>query len=282
MIMYPKTVQFMEAVPKYKTAFEDYFNHVQTVERKVENLQFSNISLKDKEKVINELFKEELAKRTGMEIPTTIDGARRFAMNPNVIYYANEIIDQTIDMILPESLITSIGMIADIRYGGLMETFQFDIENNALFSVAKGGRRQRNAPAQVLEGATVTLAPENRIVTVKTTLPQILTDQKSIAKYIMKVMRSIESKMLYDTYDSFSATMNALAVPLKITGYTETAVIEACQRVTGWNQGRRAVIIGTAVALKSILPSALNTRILLQDEYVTLGHLREFNGKICA
>lgn len=271
-------IKFSETAPEFSLAFQDYFNHIQATERDVKGVPYSEKSLADKETVINKLFAQELAKRTGMEVPTNIDAAKRFATNPTVRYFADEIVDYTIDMILPESLISSIGMIADIRFGGYLDSFKFDVENNALFSVAKAGRRSRNVPAQVLENTTVTLAPENREVTVKVTLPEILAGRKFIAKYLMKVMRSIESQMLYDCYDSFATNMDALTAPLKIASYTENALISLCETVTAWNQGRKAVILGTPVALKTVLPSATNSRILLQDEYVTLGHLRTFNN----
>ncbi|MGL4655705.1 MAG: hypothetical protein ACRCWM_07470, partial [Sarcina sp.] len=146
----------------------------------------------------------------------------------------------------------------------------------------KAGRRQRTAPAQKLYNTTVTLAPENHEITVITNYPAVLAGRESIAKFIMKAVRSIESQMLYEVYDTFASTMEGLTAPLKITTYTENSLIKLCEQVTAYNQGRKAVIVGTPVALKSILPSSTNTRILLQDEYVTMGYLRVFNGKICA
>lgn len=277
MKLYNSVKSFAENAPELFLAFQDYFNHKQAVERKIVGLSFSEKSLSDKETVINKLFCEELTKRTGMEIPADHDKLRRFATNSNVRYFADEIVDNLIDMILPESLMTSIGLIADIRFGGFLDSFTFDLENNGLFKVAKAGRRQRNVPAQVLEDTTATLVPVNHEVTVKTTLPEILANRKSLAKYIMKVMRSIETQMLYEAYDAFAASLENAPASLQVGSYTENALINLCQTVTAWNQGRKAVIVGTAVALKAVIPSSTNSRILLADEYVTLGHLRTFN-----
>jgi hypothetical protein len=118
------------------------------------------------------------------------------------------------------------------------------------------------------------------MVTVASNLPNILAGRESIAKFVMKAVRSIESTMLYEAYDAFYTAMESASMPANLTvaNYTETALIELCQRVTAYNGGRRAIIAGTAVALKSVLPSSLNTRILLSDEYVTAGSLRTFNG----
>ncbi len=279
MKIYDRLIAFEESAPDFTGAMKDYFNHVQTLERGAKGLSFSKeFTLSQKEEKINKMFNAELSRRVGMEVPSTIDGCLRFASNPNVKYFADEIIDQTIDMILPETLLQSVGMIADIRFGGFLDSFSFDIENSALFAVAKAGRRQRNVPAQVLEDTTVTLAPVNHEVTVKVTLPEILAGRKSIAKYLMKVVRSIESQMLNDAYDAFTAAFNAAPAAFQVASYNENALITLCERVTAYNGGRKAVIVGTPVALKSVLPSATNTRILLDSEYVTSGALSVFNG----
>ena len=118
------------------------------------------------------------------------------------------------------------------------------------------------------------------MVTVASNLPNILAGRESIAKFVMKAVRSIETAMLYEAYDAFYTAMESVSLPANLTvaNYTETALIELCQRVTVYNNGKKAIVWGTAVALKSVLPSSLNTRILLSDEYVTAGALREFNG----
>jgi hypothetical protein len=276
---YTKVMKFAESSPELYTAFRDYANHVMA-ERGVKGKTFSEISLDEKEQVINKLFAEEIEKRSGLTVATFDGSFARYGTNPLVRSFADSIADYMIDMILPETLIQSIGMIADFRFGGFGDSFSFDIENNALFTVSKAGRRQRTAPAQRLTNTTVTLAPENHMVTVASNLPNILAGRESIAKFVMKAVRSIESTMLYEAYDAFYTAMESASMPANLTvaNYTETALIELCQRVTAYNGGRRAIIAGTAVALKSVLPSSLNTRILLSDEYVTAGSLRTFNG----
>lgn len=278
MKMYNTALQFSESAPKWTTAFQDYFYNKQTIERGLKGVSFAEVSLAEKEKALNKLFNEELSTRCGMSVPMSVDGCVRFATNPMVLYFADEIVDQTIDMILPETLIQSIGMIADIRFGGFLDSFSFDIKNNALFSVALAGRKKRNAPAQVLENTTATVVPVNHEVTVIVDLPEILAGRKNIGEYIMKVVRSIESQMLYDAYDAFTSAMTAAPTQLVLSSYSENTLISLCEKVTAYNQGRKAIIMGTPVALKSILPSATNTRILLDDDYVKIGQLPQFNN----
>jgi len=276
---YTKVMKFAENSPELYTAFRDYANH-QASERGITGKKFSDVSLDEKERVINKLFAEEVERRSGLTVASFDGSFAHYAMNPMVKSFADATVDYLIDMILPETLIGSIGLIADIRFGGFGDSFKFDIENNALFTVSKAGRRQKTAPAQRLTNTTVTLAPENHMVTVASNLPNILAGRESIAKFIMKAIRSIETTMLYEAYDAFYTAMEAGTVPANLVNanYTETGLIELCQVVTTYNQGRKAVIAGTAVALKSVLPSSLNTRILLSDEYVTAGSLRNFNG----
>lgn len=276
---YTKVMKFAESSPELYTAFRDYANHVMA-ENGVKGKTFSAVSLDEKEQVINKLFAEEVERRSGYSVAQFDNSYARYGTNPLVRSFADSIADYLIDMILPETLIQSIGMIADFRFGGFGDSFSFDIENNALFSVSKAGRRQRTAPAQRLTNTTVTLAPENHMVTVASNLPNILAGRESIAKFVMKAVRSIETAMLYEAYDAFYTAMESVSLPAKLTvaNYTENSLISLCERVTAYNAGRKAVIVGTAVALKSVLPSSLNTRILLSDEYVTAGALREFNG----
>ena len=84
--------------------------------------------------------------------------------------------------------------------------------------------------------------------------------------------------MLNDAYDAFTGAANAVTGNLKVSNYSEVGLIKLCQTITAYNNGRKAVILGTPVALKSVLPSNSNYRYLLDSEYVKLGSLQSFNG----
>lgn len=244
---------------------------------------FASHSREDMEKAINKCFAMELAKQSGFELPNldSKTDVRRFADNPQVKYFANQIRDILIDMILPETLMTgSLKYIADIKYADLGDSISFDIKSNQLFTVSKAGWRQRRTNQQKTFATTVTMTGENHEVTVGATLFEILTGQSYLAEEVMKVARSIETQMLYDAYDTFTASANALSGNLSVANYSDVSLIKLCETVTAYNQGRKAVIVGTPVALKSVLPTNANYRYLLDDEYVKLGHLQTFNGKI--
>jgi hypothetical protein len=272
------TKLFSECKELY-TAFKDYYDHTQSINGVV-GKQFSAKSLDEKEKVINKLFADEVAKRSKVSLADYDGDVAHYAQNPMVKAFADTISDQMIDMILPDVLGTSIlGMIAEIRYIGWGDSAKFDLENNGLFTVAKAGYRQKNATFQKLENTSVTLAPIGHQVSVISSLFNVLTGRDSIAKYIMKAVRSIEAEMINEAYSAFTTAMTASATPsaFKIANYAETSAITLGEKVTAWNGGRKAVFAGTPVALKALLPSNSNYRYSLEDPYVKFGSVLKFN-----
>ena len=279
MVEYTRIKKFAENSPNLYEAMKIYGEHC-LAERGVAGKQFASKSKDEMETAINKEYINELYRRTNMTPDANFDGSlRRFANNSQVLEMADDIRDYMIDMLLPETLMTgSLRYFADFRFADLGDSMSFDIENNALYNVSKAGYRKRSTNLQKLYGTTVTLAPINRQVTVGTDLFEILTGRVSIAKEVMKAVRSIETAMMFDAYDAFATATGSLTGNLAVTNYSEKSLISLCQTVTAYNQGRKAVIIGTPVALKSVLPTNANYRYLLDDEYVRLGHLQTFNG----
>ena len=243
---------------------------------------FAEHSKEEMGTLINKAFAMEVAKQSGMALPTDMSNkteVKRYSENPMVKFFANQIRDVMIDMILPDVLMTgAVRYFADIKYADLGDTIKFDIKSNSLFTVSKAGWRQRTTNLQKTFRTTVTMEGENHEVTVGATLFEILSGQAFVAEEVMKVGLSIERSMLFDAYDAFTASANALTGNLQVANYSEKSLIKLCQTITAYNQGRKAVILGTPVALKSVLPSNNNYRYLLDDEYVRLGHLQTFNG----
>ena len=243
---------------------------------------FAEHSKDEMNKLINKAFALEVAKQSGMPLPNLDNKTevKRYSMNPMVRFFANQIQDVMIDMILPETLLTgSLKYFADMKFADLGDTIKFDIKSNSLFTVSKAGNRQRTTNQQKTFRTTVTMSGDNHEITIGTTLFEMLTGQSYIAEEVMKVARSIETAMLFEAYDAFKTEMNGLSGNLAVGNYSETSLISLCETVTAYNQGRKAVIIGTPVALKNVLPAnTTNYRYLLDDDYVRLGHLAQFNG----
>lgn len=248
-------------------------------ERGVKGKKFAETSVSDMNKAINKMFAEEVAKGTKMTVEDFNGSYKRYANNTNVKEFADAIRSYLLDMILPEVLTTgSLRYIADFRFADLGDSLSFELENNALFTVTKAGYRLKHADLQKLYKTTVTLVPENHQLTVGTDLYEILTDREFIAEQVMKAAKSIELALLTDAFSAFETTMGNLTGNLAVTNYSEKALIKLCETVAAYNYGMKPVIMGTPVALKSILPTNNNYRYLLEDDYVKLGHLMTFNG----
>lgn len=272
--------QFAETSKDLYEAMKEYAKNYN--ESKKDSIKaFSVHPQEEMEKLINKAYTKKIVELSHYEMPTTSDKTSmlRYANIPDVKYFAAMIRDIMIDMILPDTMLTgSLPYYAQIDFADLGSTISYDIENNQLFTVSKAGYRQRRGDLQKLYKTTVTMSGINHNITVGDNLFNILTGYSSIAKDVMKAAMSIETAMYFDAYDAFDTAMNNLTGNLVVANYSETSVISACEKVTAYNQQRKAVVLGTPVALKSLLPSNSNYRYLLDDEYVKLGHLQTFNG----
>ena len=139
------------------------------LERKGDIRAFSAHSREEQNKLINKEFMAEVAKRSGYSLAEGASNteAMRYASNPMVKYFANQIKTEMIDMILPEVLMNgALRYIAEFKYADLGDTISFDIENNTLFTVSKAGYRKRNTNIQKSFKTTVTMSGENHMITV--------------------------------------------------------------------------------------------------------------------
>jgi len=272
------TKKFSESSPELYKAMKIYNEHC-LAERGVLGKKFAETSKDDMEVAINKMFAEEIEKKSGITLAQFDGSLKRYANNTSVKEFANAIRDYMIDMILPDTLLNGIlPYFADIKFAGLGDSLTFNIENNSLYYVSKAGYRKRSTNLQKLYDSTVTLVPENRMVTVGTDLFEILTNRQFIAKEVMKATRSIETAMLFDAYDTFNTSMGALTGNLLVNNYSEKSLIKLCETVGAYNQNRKPIIMGTPVALKSALPSNNNYRYTFDSDYVKSGFIQTFNG----
>ena len=88
---------------------------------------------------------------------------------------------------------------------------------------------------------------------------KVLCGQESLAEFVRKAVLSVETEMTKDAYAAMRAGLTAVTMPatLKVTGYTQKDLLEICERVTAYNGGAKAVIVGTASAIANILPNGV-------------------------
>lgn len=239
---------------------------------------FEKHSKDEMKKLINKAFAAEVSRLSGQEIPTDKNSIARFSTRSTIVEFADETRNVMIDAILPDVLNESaLRYIADIQTADFGDAIKFEIASNQLLTVSKAGNRQRNTNVQKTYKNDVTMTGENHMITVQTNLYDILIGRSYIADEIMKSALAIETALLFDTIDAFTASANELTGALAVANYSEESLIKLCETVGAYNEGRRPVIIGTPIALKKVLPTNGNYRYLLDSDYVKLGHVNTFN-----
>ena len=96
---------------------------------------------------------------------------------------------------------------------------------------------------------------------------KVLCGLESLAEFVRKAVLSIETEMTKDAYAAMRAGLTAVSMPanLKVTGYSQADLLKICERVTAYNGGAKAVIIGTASAIANILPNGADGWRIVTD-----------------
>lgn len=239
------------------------------------------LTFEKKEKELSRLFRKEVYRLANMNYSSEIDLVH-FATNPNIVWSAFAIIDSMVEMVIPSTLIESMGAYTDIRVGGFGDTFKFDVKSRDLFPVTKASRNKRMAELQKQYNGTVILNPENHMVTVYVSLYRVLSGLESLGDFVAKAVMSMENEMTYDVYNAFNTAMTNLPTTpvdgeLKFVGYSQSNLTKLIERVAAFNRAK-PVILGTRLALQAVLPSDANYRYDLESNYVKLGYIPNFMG----
>ena len=182
-----------------------------------------------------------------------------WANHPVLNYVTFAVVSNLIDMILPQTLINSVGIYSDIKSVGWGETAAFNVTPRDLFAVSKVGRAKRQTELKKQYRGQVVLNPEPRQIAVSVSLYRVLTGEESLANFTAKAVRSIETEMAYDIYSTFATAMgnisNTASTGLRVAGYSQSEFVRLSQTVQAWNGGAEPIAIGTQAALASILPA---------------------------
>jgi hypothetical protein len=98
--------------------------------------------------------------------------------NPMVRWATFAVINARIDMILPETIIDSVGLYTDVKVGGFGDSFAFDVEPRDLFVVTVAGRGKRHSELKQQFKGQVTVLPVEHDITVFVSLYRVLEDKK--------------------------------------------------------------------------------------------------------
>lgn len=267
--------------------FADYWSHYRAlngakgVEYQEAKLDGTKISFAEKEEAMNAAMRKEIMRVAGVQSFEQF-AIEQWATNPMVSWATFAVVNAMVDMVLPETIIDSIGIYTDVRTIGWGDSAAFDIEPRDLFVVSKAGHAQRTSEIHKQFKGQVTLLPEMRELTVQTSLYKMLCGTESLANFVAKVVRSMETQVTLDAYNAFNTAMLALpstaTTGLLVAGYSQDALVRVCQQVSAWNGGQKAVVIGTQRALVNVLPDDANYRYMLDSDYVKMGYMRTAFG----
>lgn len=271
--------------------FGDYFAHSRFIDgdTKAEyqkstvdaNGQVVELSFSEKEEKMNQALKREIMRVAGVTSMSDFP-LETWATHPTIRWATFAVVNAMVDMVIPQTIIDSIGLYSDVRTIGFGDSATFEIKPRDLFAVSKAGRGKRQAELRKQFNGQVAIVPENRQISVAVSLYRVLAGKESLADFVMKAVRSVETAITYDAYDTFATAMaaidNTASTGLRVAGYTQAEFVRLSQTVSAWNGGAKAVAIGTQAALANILPADANYRYDLQSEYVKIGFVRNFQN----
>ena len=266
---------------KLPVMFQDYMNHYKSIAEK-KSVEFdTTLSFDEKEARLNSALRKEIIKRAGVAYATE-DNISEWFNHPLVAHELFAVTNALIDMILPQSIIDTIGLYTDVRTGEWGNNFSFDIEPRDLFVVSKHGKAQKTTEVHKQYRGQKTLTPEMHELTVGVSMYSVLSNKESLANLVSKCVRSIETAMTLDAYNAFATAMSNLSATattgLRIAGFSQANLIRLAEQVQSWSYGAKPLIVGTATALLNVLPDDNNYRYSLNDSYVTLGYIPTVNG----
>jgi len=267
--------------------FMDYWNHYRADNGAKTTFQTTDgegkpISFADKEAMLNIALAKEIERIAGVKnvdnLPLEV-----WANNPMVAWAAFAVVNQLIDAVLPKTLMETIGIYADVRAIGYGDNAAFDVEPRDLFVVSKAGHGMGQAEIKKQFRGQVTITPEMHEMTVGVSMYKVLAGAESLAAFTAKAIRSMESQITVDAYNAFATAMAALPTTdangrLKISGWSQDSFLELAERVSAWNGGQEAALVGTQRALQNVLPDDSNYRYTLDDHFVTLCFIKNAFG----
>ena len=280
-------LQFAGANISVYKKFVDYYNHFRSTQG-AKGLEFQGVkedgsilTFSEKEDKMNADLRSEILRVAGVQNVSDMP-LETWASNPQITWASFAVVSQLIDMVLPDSIIDSIGAYSEVKVGGWGDSFAFDISPRDLFVVSKQGRDRRTTELKKQYKGQVTILPELRQLSVSVSLYRVLAGKESLAEFVSKAVRSLESQMTVDVYNAFATAMAALptttSAALKIAGYTQASMVELAQKVQVWNGGNSPLIMGTRLALANILPNDANYRYDIESDFVKMGYMKNISG----
>lgn len=272
-------VQFaQDKLDVYEGVRDYYFHYMSEIADKKYGSYDASVKLADKEAKMSTALMSEVERISGQKKPDTMT-AEQWATNPMVKWAVPMVASIMIDAVIPDTIIRSIGVYADIKYVDFGQVAEFELEPNSLMTTSAGANAQRTTFKQKQFRTSKSLMAINHNVTVSASLYKVLAGRESLAEFIRKAILSMERDMTKEAYAALTALVTGGTFPSELvkTGVTADNVLNLCQVVTAYNMGNKATIVGTTAALSKLLPdSAKGYRIVTQSENMGIQLIRNF------
>lgn len=229
---------------------------------------------------INEVFIEELARRSKIDLASYDNIFEEYAQNPNVVAMEQFLKKVMLDAVTPIVMNASgLNMLATFHYGGYGDTFEVELKDDSLYRISEFGRRNKHTNSQRREKASVTIPVKQYGLTTITNLPEILRGDAMVMEDVMLMGMSMNRHIYRLVLKEFLIKANAITDTLyKLGAYDEIEWMKRLKLV-GAKNNKKPYVVGDSIALKTLLPNGQNQRIFLQDEFnTTLGHMETFNA----
>lgn len=187
------------------------------------------------------------------------------------------IVEQILERTVVEGLQESdyFNAMVDFRNTALGDLNEFEVENNNLFFVSETAEGTQGIRRQRIDGYTSVQIPTTlKVVKIYDEMNRVLAGQIDFNKMIARVGESMKRRLLDDVYtlwiNATAAEMGGTAYFPAAGAYDEDAMLETVAHVEAAAGGKPATIIGTAKALRNLVPGngALSNEAK-QDMYST-------------
>lgn len=264
---------------KLITMMEDYARTDINERMKKNLLVDGKYSKLEKAQKIQEVYLAELERRSKVTL-ADVDGDVQMYSSIDIVAKMQAMLNKVmVDTVLPIYINeTGLSLLAEFHFGGYGDTFSFEMKDASAYDVSRMGARQKHTKTQERKKTNKTIATDFYGLTTISTLPQYMLGEAMVADDMILSALSINKKIYTLVVKKFiSITAGITDTDLIATGYTENGLLEKLRTGSAKN-GSPMVIVGDAVALKTVLPASANTQIFLQDEFnTTLGYMSTFN-----
>lgn len=273
-----KTITFSEKATKLLVpAWKDYVANYRAVNFAKKDRYDASKSLEEKQTMVDKLIEQEVLACANISADNFVSAAANVT-NPVYQWAKFAVVNKLVDAVIPDIIRDDFMNVATVTNIGYGDSANFDIKSGDLFVVTKNGNSRRHVEAQRQFTGSKTLVPENHTITVEYDLYRILANKDSPAEYAMKVILSMESELAIDIMSVIKDSFNTLTTPWKENSFSETSFKKLAARVKGANGGANSIVIGTELAVGTLLPTNDFLKMGLGEEYNKVGYLPVFKG----